>query len=1414
MAMDDGKRAELKQLCEEAVSEYSSKSKTGSITEKWKTLVNKDADLDKVIEQQESGFSRFRNTHGKFWGVCKTTITQLRKLGEVAQAGIGLTPFAPASIIVKAALFLIDSGSAVADTYDSLEELFKKIRDISNRLDEYSEGTIDHKLRKIVTTLLCAVLNVFCEAEAAIRRGRGREMMRRVAGKENKIQTALDQLDETVRSEISLITAKTYTTTQRMDEKAEADRSRNLLRQALYTGAAEDNDVFHAGIESSRMKQSGDWLRKEKLFDKWVQMGFPVLWILGKPGTGKTYLASRVIQNLQQSPSPGTVGYFYIREGMNTQHTPEVVLKTIAYQITGLHDAYRELAIAACKDGNSLLSPNSIWDSLFVKPFKADTVASKPLFVIIDGVDEATPGNQELLVKMAKSLSDLRSKRGKLPAIQLLLLGRPDLDYNVSNAWWGERERPKIIHVQPSSSKADIERFIKKGVDGGIPLLKKMGQGHSKRLRREIITTLSDSSDGMFMLAKLMLAEIKDMNKPELIREALAKSPLGLDDMFKRVITRLTVVGGFDKKDLNELIMWVACAKRDLLLGELDLALKLRDLGQDGIVGLDDELRTRFGSFFNVANPEPDADDEEDDISVTGIDVSGRAEADTDSDHWIDVDSEEKEDGDEAGDEDEDGDDVSDIVDDDEEEDDIPYRFFVATVKFGHASVGQYFRTAPFHEGIGLEINLAQGHIAMTCLRFLTGNIPKRNQRPWRQPDLFKYSADHFLDHLTEVQPEALKALHPTEFSKLSDEILVLFRDSASLRRWFQSVSDEHKFMCQLFSQSTYSRIREYIPEPPDEVHPDSEAQWLRRAKASSEFLLEPFAKSIAEGWLVFDSCDGILAILFLHGYMSTRGDSPGKWTLPPNRPFEQIAESISPEEIRQMISLGGLKMENTEDWHLDLGYTLRRINTRRHLLAAVEEFQYIIQKSSDADKRHIGCLEEAHGLFSLEEYREAIAAASRALESLPAYRSPSKLELLQLIQDANLHLGNHEAALKASSDAWESAPYSPDVAFNLIYTHHKTGRFIATVPIIRSILTPEESRLGAGFLGEIMRQQRYASEFISIACAEAGELDLARDAFIAVASQATKSGDSSGRALAYSALAKLYFQFYQDDDKAIEMWESIVKDDPGTVAAVDASFALAPLYFTNAADPGKADADDSWVSKLKQLLSQWELQTSHGAEMRIPVEEISALLGRWYAQRGEVDLAKAKILPLTTLGIRDLTDRDNSNDFRAYGRLARALICFGDRENAEIAYALTKPLRKSKELLDFETSVMMSSVRPAEPEPEPPSKEERNIEPTERFNFIGSCDGRCNRRKVDFRSFSMCEVCIDIAFCDECLQKLIDGNLSFRVCNPKHPHLEIYPPKGLVTKGVEGYMVRIRDERVVSVDDWLDMISRDWLDA
>lgn len=867
--MDDSKTTELTLLWEEAVRDYASKSKRAPILNDWKHIVNTNANLEELIEAHESKFLTFRHHRGRFWHVFVDTMNQLQRLGRIAQGGIGATRFAPSSIILEAGLFLIDSGSAVANTYDSLEVLFRRTRDTTSRLEEYLDrNSNDAKLREILVQLLCSLLNVFGEAEATIRRGRGKELMQRISGKENKVQKALDQLDDTVQRDIHYVTAKTFITTQCIYDDAKSDAGRELLRESLWTEAVRSNDALHASNERTRIKQSGDWLLNEPLFGRWAERDFPVLWILGRPGTGKTFLASRVISHLSKSSDATITSYFYITESMNTQNTIESTLRALAYQVSGLCDNYKRVALRVCKEDRSLHSPESVWDSLFIGPFNNSTLTSKPLFIVVDGLDEATPDDQEMWLRLVRNLVELRRNGTQLPRIQVLLLGRPDLRDIISNTWRRTNTSPQIIDIRSSVSKVDIERFISKGVSEGVSLLARMNPGPARQLEKEITTRVSNSSDGLFIIAKLMLAGMKNMNKPGLIREALDKPPSGLTDMFRRVITRLVMAGGFEKEDLNEIIMWVACARRELLLGELDLVLKLRDPGQDGIVALEHELETRFGSLFIVSHIQADSQEEEEEEEEGDVSDSG---IDDDVGDWSALCASQQSEEQRAGEHRSTGQ-VSEVnrPRDDYDNDTIPDNFFTARVKFSHTSVGQHFRTAPLQEGIGMDVNSAQAHLAMTCLRFLTNHIPKREERAWCEFDLFQYSADHFLDHLTEIQPDSLESQYPMQMEQLSEEIFVILNDTNRLFEWLTWVSDKYKFMCQLFDQKTYTKLQELLPRPSSKSHSDSGIEWLQKAKISSEVLLGPFAQSVAEGWLAEGFENRALAILFLDGYQST----------------------------------------------------------------------------------------------------------------------------------------------------------------------------------------------------------------------------------------------------------------------------------------------------------------------------------------------------------------------------------------------------------------------------------------------------------------------------------------------------------------------------------------------------------------
>jgi hypothetical protein len=415
---------ELEALWNEALGEYCKESHRTFDREKWTPMVKSTDELEALIQDSSSKFSKFRGSNARVWNLFGSTMRRLHGFGKVLQAGVQMSPFAPGSVIVEAALYLIRAGSGVSDTYDALEELFRKIDDTTDRLDEYLQGGIDRKLRRVIMSLLCSVLSVFNEAEKAIKRGRGREMLRRVAGRENKVQNALDNLNLVWQTEMGLITAKSYATVQRMEKSADTETNRSLLNRTLAVDVALDMERRHAAIEESRLAESGNWLLNEPLFNRWISREFPVLWILGNPGVGKSYLASRVISHLMElhrrRHTQAVAGFFYITEAMQTQYSPSTVLTSIAYQITKIYDSFTSHALSVCNNSDNLLSQGLIWKKLFLDFFYHES--SSPLFIVIDGLDEALLDHQELLIKMAKDLSDLRS-RSQFPLIQILLFG-------------------------------------------------------------------------------------------------------------------------------------------------------------------------------------------------------------------------------------------------------------------------------------------------------------------------------------------------------------------------------------------------------------------------------------------------------------------------------------------------------------------------------------------------------------------------------------------------------------------------------------------------------------------------------------------------------------------------------------------------------------------------------------------------------------------------------------------------------------------------------------------------------------------------------------------------------------------------------------------------------------------------------
>ena len=182
--------------------------------------------------------------------------------------------------------------------------------------------------------------------------------------------------------------------------------------------------------------------------------------------------------------------------------------------------------------------------------------------------------------------------------------------------------------------------------------------------------------------------------------------------------------------------------------------------------------------------------------------------------------------------------------------------------------------------------------------------------------------------------------------------------------------------------------------------------------------------------------------------------------------------------------------------------------------------------------------------------------------------------------------------------------------------------------------------------------------------------------------------------------------------------------------------------------------------------------------------QSFSQLLGGYYSLMGKQDKVQKLLLNQMKEGIDLLSDDDPSNDYIGYSIMANVLTHTADDLNALSAWLL------------FVSG--LSQVKDGS----------RVL-----------CDGGCNKSIPIENAYWVCKVCYDIAFHDECMEKLRKGTLARYVCSPNHQWLHV--PSWLEEFQATGEgRVRVGGEiqdgkriggRIVAIEEWLDMIRENW---
>ena len=347
-------------------------------------------------------------------------------------------------------------------------------------------------------------------------------------------------------------------------EDADLEIMENLSSFLAVPGPPEDDFNFYF---DRWMPGTCSWISsKESPFTLWVRNATSpqLLWIHGPPGTGKSVLASYLINHLRSLGN--FCSYYFFRSNDRVRRNTGSFLRSIAYQIAQQHPRYRQQLLDMYNAGVQLHKYDGklLWQKLFLS-FLTHLETSFPIYVVIDALDESD-SPQMLLSLFSTSPSLL---------LRLIVISRPT--HVITSCVNRFPEYFPVTRLSTESSIQDIPLFVESELDS---------MQADKMVKQKTTKHIIERASGNFLWVHLAVKEIMNCHTQDEIERSLRDIPSDMQHLYKRIEDTMTEsLKPSDHKLARAFLSWIGCSRRLLSLAELSAALepsfgRILDLGR------------------------------------------------------------------------------------------------------------------------------------------------------------------------------------------------------------------------------------------------------------------------------------------------------------------------------------------------------------------------------------------------------------------------------------------------------------------------------------------------------------------------------------------------------------------------------------------------------------------------------------------------------------------------------------------------------------------------------------------------------------------------------------------------------------------------------------------------------------------
>lgn len=329
---------------------------------------------------------------------------------------------------------------------------------------------------------------------------------------------------------------------------------------------------------------SCEWLRRDARFAEWIDTSGRsphVLWLVGLPGTGKSTLAAKTIDHIQQTLHESNCQYHFFSESDPLKRDLSLCLRAIALQLAIAHPPLAGRLIKFHRDTNFSAAEQTfarVWDTIFENIiFPIDFGHS--LHWVFDGLDEADQPHC-----LVRRLMFMQCRT----TIKILFISRPQR--NLTAILTTKIGAGSLIEVSAEQTRGDIEHYI-------LTIARELFTS-DQLSQQEVIKKILERAEGSFLWTKLALDTLRD-NWHTLadIDIALGDVPNGMHGTYERMMEKVKSQSARPRELALRILTWVCCSYKPLTISQLSVALKPEF---DGFLKLEESIEQVCDQFVRV----------------------------------------------------------------------------------------------------------------------------------------------------------------------------------------------------------------------------------------------------------------------------------------------------------------------------------------------------------------------------------------------------------------------------------------------------------------------------------------------------------------------------------------------------------------------------------------------------------------------------------------------------------------------------------------------------------------------------------------------------------------------------------------------------------------------------------------------